>query len=128
VIGILLGLMLVGETAFLLYVSIVAVFQIPPVLGTKGPCTATDKPGQHVVTGFWLAPVVFDLICTFLTMYKVSTQAFPISVWLETVLGYGYGEAPRGQKSHCQGLPTRGSSILLGKSRTRSSLLHGDLE
>ncbi|THV07924.1 hypothetical protein K435DRAFT_833229 [Dendrothele bispora CBS 962.96] len=70
VIGAVLGFMLVGETVFLLYVSIAGVSQIAPALGTKGPCTASDKPGQHIVTGFWLAPVAFDLICTFLTVYK----------------------------------------------------------
>jgi len=72
-LAILLILLLVGETAFLLYVAIEGVHQIaPPPIGTmKGPCTASDAPGRHVVSGFWLAPVAFDLICTFLTVYKV---------------------------------------------------------
>ena len=72
-LGILLAGMLVSETAFLLYVAIAAVYQIPPMpIGDmKSPCTASDKPGQHIVSGFWLAPVAFDLICTFFTIYKV---------------------------------------------------------
>ncbi|KAF5358321.1 hypothetical protein D9756_001678 [Leucocoprinus leucothites] len=69
-VGILMSVMLLGETAFLLYVSIAAVYQIPPPIGDRGPCTASDKPGKHVVSGFWLAPVVFDLICTAMTVGK----------------------------------------------------------
>lgn len=79
-LGFLLGGLLAAETAFLLYVSIAGVGQIPPppfpgpdgVI--RGPCTASDKPGQHVVSGFWLAPVAFDLICTFLTAAKALTM------------------------------------------------------
>lgn len=40
----------------------------------KGPCTASDKPGKHIVSGFWLAPVAFDLVCTFLTLWKVKSR------------------------------------------------------
>jgi hypothetical protein len=59
--GILLGSMLLGEAAFLIYVSAAAVHQtILPVV-SSGPCTASDAPGKHIVTGFWLAPVAFDL-------------------------------------------------------------------
>lgn len=72
-VGILVIAMLLGETAYLLYVAIAGVYQIPPVIGDKGPCTASDKPGQHVVSGFWLAPVAFDLICTGLTIGKVAS-------------------------------------------------------
>ena len=43
-----LGALLVGECAFLLYVSIAGVFQVPIVIGTEGPCTASDFPGKHV--------------------------------------------------------------------------------
>ena len=76
-LGITLIVLLLGETAFLLYVAIEGVYQIPPppipdadgII--RGPCTASDKPGQHVVSGFWLAPVAFDLICTILTLGKV---------------------------------------------------------
>lgn len=76
-LGILLSTLIAGETAFLLYVSIAGVYQIPPIpLGDmKSPCTASDKPGEHVVSGFWLAPVAFDLVCTFLTMWKVCPQS-----------------------------------------------------
>jgi hypothetical protein len=74
--GITLVTLFLGETAFLLYVSIAGIHQtILPVV-TKGPCTASDKPGQHVVSGFWLAPVAFDLLCTFTTVYKVRIR-FP---------------------------------------------------
>ena len=67
----MLGVMLLGETAFLLYVSIAGVHQtILPVV-SKGPCTASDAPGNHVVSGFWLAPVAFDLLCTILMLWKV---------------------------------------------------------
>ncbi|KXN90551.1 hypothetical protein AN958_04223 [Leucoagaricus sp. SymC.cos] len=69
-VAIMTSLMLVGETAFLLYVAIAAVYQVPLLIGGRGPCTASDKPGKHVVSGFWLAPVVFDLICTTLTVGK----------------------------------------------------------
>ncbi|KAI0759299.1 hypothetical protein BD413DRAFT_666451 [Trametes elegans] len=65
--------MLIGETAFLLYVSIAGVHQTVLPIVTKGPCTASDAPGKHVVSGFWLAPVAFDLICTFLTLWKAAT-------------------------------------------------------
>lgn len=76
--GFTLGGMLALEMGYLLYVAIDGVGQIPPppfqdydgVI--RGPCTASDKPGQHVVSGFWLAPVAFDLICTCLTVAKVS--------------------------------------------------------
>ncbi|KAK7043107.1 hypothetical protein VNI00_008461 [Paramarasmius palmivorus] len=68
--AVLLIVMLLGETAFLLYVAIKAVYQSPLPYGTSGPCTATDFPGKHVVMGFWLAPVLFDLICTILTGAK----------------------------------------------------------
>ncbi|KAF5373035.1 hypothetical protein D9758_001647 [Tetrapyrgos nigripes] len=73
-VGLALGAMLLAEAAFLLYVAIKGVYQVPPALGSTGPCTATDEPGRHVVTGFWIAPVVFDLICTFLTMYKAVSM------------------------------------------------------
>ncbi|KAJ3541151.1 hypothetical protein NMY22_g4002 [Coprinellus aureogranulatus] len=81
-LGILLGVLIAGETAFLLYVSIAGVYQIPPIpIGdAKSPCTASDKPGEHVVSGFWLAPVAFDLICTFLTIWKAwSLQVTVVS-------------------------------------------------
>ncbi|KAJ8078145.1 hypothetical protein PM082_000351 [Marasmius tenuissimus] len=65
-----LGVALLGEIAFLLYVGIAAVFQSPLPFGDVGPCTASDAPGKHVVMGFWLCPVVFDLICTALTVGK----------------------------------------------------------
>ncbi|KAI0820701.1 hypothetical protein BC628DRAFT_832838 [Trametes gibbosa] len=70
--AILLSAMLVGETAFLLYVSIAGVHQIVLPIVTRGPCTASDAPGKHIVSGFWLAPVAFDLFCTFLTLWKVT--------------------------------------------------------
>lgn len=75
VLGVLLSAMLLGETGFLLYVAIAGVHQIDPIpIGDmKGPCTASDAPGKHVVSGFWLAPVAFDLICTFLTLWKASS-------------------------------------------------------
>lgn len=66
--------MLLGETAYLLYVSIAGVYQIPLLVGDMGPCTASDYPGKHVVMGYWLAPVAFDLICTFLTVFKVRNS------------------------------------------------------
>ncbi|KAH6904379.1 hypothetical protein BKA70DRAFT_1387246 [Coprinopsis sp. MPI-PUGE-AT-0042] len=78
-LGFGLGGLLAAETAYLLYVSIAGVGQInpPPFPDAdgviRGPCTASDKPGQHVVSGFWLAPVAFDLICTFLTVAKALT-------------------------------------------------------
>lgn len=71
-IAILLIIMLLIETGYLLYVAIDGVHQTPMLYGTIGPCTASDAPGRHVVTGFWLCPVVFDLICTGLTAIKVS--------------------------------------------------------
>ncbi|EIW62193.1 uncharacterized protein TRAVEDRAFT_27535 [Trametes versicolor FP-101664 SS1] len=72
--AILLSAMLLGETAFLLFVSISGVHQtILPVV-TRGPCTASDAPGKHIVSGFWLAPVAFDLFCTFLTLWKLTTM------------------------------------------------------
>lgn len=43
-VGIMLVLMLIGETAFLLYVSIAGVHQT--VLIFDGPCTASDAPGK----------------------------------------------------------------------------------
>ncbi|KAH9853272.1 hypothetical protein C2E23DRAFT_728942 [Lenzites betulinus] len=70
--AILLSAMLVGETAYLLFVSIVGVHQIVLPIVTRGPCTASDAPGKHIVSGFWLAPVAFDLFCTFLTLWKVT--------------------------------------------------------
>jgi hypothetical protein len=70
-IGIALVGMIVGEFAFLVFVAVKGVNQTALAIGTAGPCTASDKPGQHIVTGFWLCPVVFDLICTFATMYRV---------------------------------------------------------
>ncbi|KAH6908030.1 hypothetical protein BKA70DRAFT_290231 [Coprinopsis sp. MPI-PUGE-AT-0042] len=78
-LGFTLGGFLVVETAYLLYVSIDGVGQIAPLPFPdadgviRGPCTASDKPGKHVVTGFWLAPVAFDLICTSLTVAKAFT-------------------------------------------------------
>ncbi|KII85265.1 hypothetical protein PLICRDRAFT_57201 [Plicaturopsis crispa FD-325 SS-3] len=69
-IGILLGGMLLIETGYLLYVAIAGVHQTPVLVGDKGPCTASDAPGRHVVSGFWLAPVAFDLICTAMTSWK----------------------------------------------------------
>lgn len=71
-LGIVLGGMILIEVGYLLYVSIAGVYQIGILVGDKGPCTASDAPGKHVVSGYWLAPVAFDLICTFLTLYKVS--------------------------------------------------------
>ncbi|KAF9064993.1 hypothetical protein BDP27DRAFT_1366802 [Rhodocollybia butyracea] len=69
-IATLLIIMLLIETGYLLYVAIGGVHQTPMLYGTIGPCTASDAPGRHVVTGFWLCPVVFDLICTGLTAIK----------------------------------------------------------
>lgn len=81
-IGIMLVIMLLGETGFLLYVSIAGVHQIDPfpIGDMKGPCTAADKPGRTIVTGFWLAPVAFDIVCTILTMW----QAFRMQQILKT--------------------------------------------
>jgi hypothetical protein len=76
--GITLVILFLGETAFLLYVSIAGIHQTVLPVVTKGPCTASDKPGKHVVSGFWLAPVAFDLLCTFTTVYKVRIR-FPES-------------------------------------------------
>jgi hypothetical protein len=70
--AVLLSVLLLGEAAFLLYVSIAAVHQTVLPLVKKGPCTASDAPGKHIVSGFWLAPVAFDLLCTFLTLAKVG--------------------------------------------------------
>lgn len=70
-LGISLVLMLLGETGFLLFVSAGHVMQnILPVV-TRGPCTGTDYPGQHLVSGIYLAPVVFDFICTALSLWQV---------------------------------------------------------
>ncbi|KAI0759298.1 hypothetical protein BD413DRAFT_598206 [Trametes elegans] len=71
--AILLGTMIVIEIGFMLYVAIAAIHQTVLPIVTRGPCTASDAPGKHVVSGFWLAPVAFDLICTFLTLWKVTT-------------------------------------------------------
>lgn len=95
-IGIFLAILLVGETGFLLYVAIAAVYQIDPIpIGDmRGPCTASDKPGQHIVMGFWLAPVAFDLICTFLTLWKalsmkdVMKSSRILKVFIREGLGY----------------------------------------
>ncbi|RXW24896.1 hypothetical protein EST38_g988 [Candolleomyces aberdarensis] len=97
-LGILLGVMLIGETGFLLYVAIAAVYQIPPppfpLENPRGPCTASDKPGSHIVSGFWLAPVAFDLICTFLTIWKAFTlqqsivRSPIIKIFIREGLGY----------------------------------------
>ncbi|KAI0357283.1 hypothetical protein OH77DRAFT_151429 [Trametes cingulata] len=87
--GILLTAMLVGETAYLLYVSIAGVKQtILPVVD-KGPCTATDAPGKHIVSGYWLAPVAFDLFCTFLTLWKVTTLQARGSVLVKVFVSEG---------------------------------------
>ncbi|KAI0775143.1 hypothetical protein BD413DRAFT_533485 [Trametes elegans] len=72
-VGIMLACMLLGETGFLGYVAIAGVHQTVLPVVTKGPCTASDYPGKHVVSGYWLAPVAFDLICTFMTLWKVTT-------------------------------------------------------
>lgn len=89
-VGIGLSLGLIGETAFLLYVSIAGVHQTGLALGTKGPCTASDFPGKHVVSGFWLAPVAFDLICTFLTLAKAfQTRHIHMSPLLVTFIREG---------------------------------------
>ncbi|ESK92892.1 hypothetical protein Moror_9048 [Moniliophthora roreri MCA 2997] len=69
IIGIFLTVLLIGETGFLIYIAIAGVHQNPQVF-PESPCTASDAPGRHVVSGFWLAPLCFDLICTFLTVYK----------------------------------------------------------
>lgn len=87
--------LLVGEAAFLLYVSVAAVYQIDPFpIGDRtGPCTASDKPGKHIVSGFWLAPVAFDLICTFLTIWKAVSMrdALKSSHIFQTFLREGLG-------------------------------------
>ncbi|KZV62813.1 hypothetical protein PENSPDRAFT_590832 [Peniophora sp. CONT] len=69
--AVILSALLFGEMVFLLYVAIAGVYQVPILIGDSGPCTASDKPGKHVVSGFWLAPVAMDLICTAMTLYKV---------------------------------------------------------
>jgi hypothetical protein len=91
-LAIILGILLTGETAFLLYVSIAGVGQIDPIpIGdARSPCTASDKPGQHVVSGFWLAPVAFDLICTFLTAWKVGSRSYLCIAW-RLILEYRHG-------------------------------------
>ena len=73
--AIMLGTMIVIEIGFMLYVAIAAIHQTVLPIVTRGPCTASDAPGKHVVSGFWLAPVAFDLICTFLTLWKVRRVA-----------------------------------------------------
>ncbi|KAF9453261.1 hypothetical protein P691DRAFT_801602 [Macrolepiota fuliginosa MF-IS2] len=85
-VGVLMVAMLLGETAFLLYVAIAGVYQIPPLVGKAGPCTASDKPGKHIVSGFWIAPVIFDLICTGLTVSKaISLRGAGVHSGLVTV-------------------------------------------
>ncbi|KAI0775140.1 hypothetical protein BD413DRAFT_471858 [Trametes elegans] len=72
-LGLSLVLMLLGETGFLLFVSAGHVMQnILPIV-TRGPCTGTDYPGQHLVSGIYLAPVIFDCICTALSLWQVTT-------------------------------------------------------
>ena len=51
VAAVILSALLFGEMVFLLYVAIAGVYQIPILIGTEGPCTASDKPGKHVVSG-----------------------------------------------------------------------------
>ncbi|KAF5324611.1 hypothetical protein D9611_004569 [Ephemerocybe angulata] len=95
-LGALLAATLLGEMAFLLYVSVAGVSQIPPIpIGdATGPCTASDKPGQHVVSGYWLAPVAFDLICTFLTLWKAMKlqrlvkSSRVVKIFIREGLGY----------------------------------------
>ncbi|KAL0580417.1 hypothetical protein V5O48_001570 [Marasmius crinis-equi] len=92
-IGAALLVMLLAETGFLLFVSIGAVHQTPQVF-PRGPCTASDAPGKHIVSGFWLAPVAFDLICTFLTLYKavrlqtVGVKNPIVAIFVREGLGY----------------------------------------
>lgn len=69
--AVFLGVLLLGETGYLLFVAVKGTEQTGILVGLKGPCTASDKPGKHIVSGFWLAPVAFDLICSFLTVWKV---------------------------------------------------------
>lgn len=45
-----LGTLLLGECAYLFYVSIKGVYQVPILIGTEGPCEASDFPGKHVGT------------------------------------------------------------------------------
>lgn len=95
ILGIVLGTLLVGETGFLLYVAIAAVHQIDPfpIGDMKGPCTASDKPGKHIVSGFWLAPVAFDLVCTFLTLWKAMhiQDVLKTSRIIQIFIGEGLG-------------------------------------
>jgi hypothetical protein len=88
--AVLLSVLFIGEAAFLLYVSIAAVHQTVLPLVKKGPCTASDAPGKHIVSGFWLAPVAFDLLCTFLTLAKVGyaylSRRVALSKWCYRLL------------------------------------------
>lgn len=70
----MLGVLFLGETAFLLYASIAGTHQTS-ILGFKRkPCTTSDAPDRHIVAGFWMAPVGFDLLCTVITIYKVRLR------------------------------------------------------
>ncbi|KAE9406728.1 hypothetical protein BT96DRAFT_205541 [Gymnopus androsaceus JB14] len=77
--ALLIGMLLI-ETGYLLFVSIAGTHQTDPVFGTLGPCTASDEPGQHIVMGFWLAPVVFDCIVASLTIHMVSGSGMTIAL------------------------------------------------
>lgn len=85
-IGAMLSIMLLAETAFLLYVAIVAVYQIPLLIGDRGPCTTSDLPGKHVLSGFWLAPVAFDLICTVMIILQVAPFFTSVGGILSTII------------------------------------------
>ncbi|XP_006458236.1 hypothetical protein AGABI2DRAFT_115245 [Agaricus bisporus var. bisporus H97] len=85
-VGAMLSIMLLAETAFLLYVAIVAVYQIPLLIGDRGPCTTSDLPGKHVLSGFWLAPVAFDLICTVMIILQVAPFFTSVGGILSTII------------------------------------------
>ncbi|KII85254.1 hypothetical protein PLICRDRAFT_45448 [Plicaturopsis crispa FD-325 SS-3] len=85
-IGYTLTAMLFGEMGYLLYVSVAGVHQNPVLVGDKGPCTASDAPGKHVVMGYWIAPVAFDLICMALTGWKaLQLQQMGVKSRLATI-------------------------------------------
>lgn len=73
-----LGVLLTGECAYLLYVSIAGVFQVPILIGTEGPCTASDFPGKHV--GTFALPFRWSICMIFTLKYSLGILACSCSI------------------------------------------------
>ncbi|KAJ7597478.1 hypothetical protein C8J56DRAFT_1108633 [Mycena floridula] len=62
-----------GVVAYQLYVDTTQMLRTTDCLQTRGPCLPMSKPHSAHLLGFFIAPLLFDTVVTFMTVIKAIT-------------------------------------------------------